>query len=160
MSKKIGVFVGSLRKDSINRKLARALVKEAPEGFEFEDIPIDQVPHFNQDLESNLPESVVALKRQIESMDGYIFVTPEYNRSFPGVLSNAIDWASRPYGQNSFAGKPAMVAGASIGSISSAMAQQHLRNSLVFVDVYVKIGRASSRERRMMYEDDVLAKET
>lgn len=134
MSHKVAVFVGSLRDESINRKLAEAFIRLAPDTLEFEYVPIDEVPHYDQDLETDPPESVVRLKERIEAADALLFVTPEYNRSVPGVLKNAIDWASRPYGQNSFAGKPAMVSGASIGSISSAVAQQHLRIILAYVD--------------------------
>jgi chromate reductase len=136
MSKyQIAVVVGSLRKDSFNRKLADAIVKLAPPEFSFQQVQIGDLPLYNQDDEANQSESVKRLKNEIKSAHGILFVTPEYNRSIPGVLKNAIDNASRPYGQNAWAGKPAGVIGASIGAIGTAMAQQHLRNVLVFLDV-------------------------
>lgn len=128
---KIAVVVGSLRKDSCNKKLGRALEKLARDKWdsemEFVFVDIGALPLFNQDLEANVPASVTKLKNDIESADGVLFITPEYNRSIPGVLKNAIDWASRPYGQNSWAGKPAAICGASPGGIGTAVAQNHLR---------------------------------
>jgi chromate reductase, NAD(P)H dehydrogenase (quinone) len=136
MSKyKIAVIVGSLRKDSFNRKLANAIVKLAPAEFSFQQVQINDLPLYNQDDDVNQAESVKRLKNEIKDAQGLLFVTPEYNRSIPGILKNAIDHASRPYGQNAWAGKPAGVLGASIGVIGSAMAQQHLRNVLAFLDV-------------------------
>ncbi|MCE5263945.1 MAG: NAD(P)H-dependent oxidoreductase [Deltaproteobacteria bacterium] len=136
MSKyKIAVIVGSLRKDSLNRKLANAIVKLAPSEFTFRQVRIDDLPLYNQDDDLNQAESVKRLKNEIKDAQGLLFVTPEYNRSIPGVLKNAIDHASRPYGQNSWAGKPAGILGVSIGVIGTAMAQQHLRNVLSFLDV-------------------------
>jgi len=136
MSKyKIAVIVGSLRKDSFNRKLANAIVKFAPSEFTFQQVRIDDLPLYNQDEDMNQAESVKRLKNEIKNAQGLLFITPEYNRSIPGVLKNAIDNASRPYGQNIWAGKPAGVLGASIGVIGTAMAQQHLRNVLAFLDV-------------------------
>ncbi len=136
MSKtKVAVFVGSLRKDSINKKLAKAVEKLMPEGYEFDYVRIDNLPLYNQDFDADYPVEAKRLKQQIEAADAVLFVTPEYNRSVPGVLKNAIDIASRPWGTNSFAGKPGAVIGASIGPISTAIAQQHLRGSLTFVDV-------------------------
>ena len=136
MSKyKIAVIVGSLRKDSFNHKLANAIVKLAPPEFSFEQAQIGDLPLYNQDDDANQAESVKRLKNKIKGAQGILFVTPEYNRSIPGVLKNAIDNASRPYGQNVWAGKPAGVIGASIGVIGTAMAQQHLRNVLAFLDV-------------------------
>jgi chromate reductase len=134
---KIAVFVGSLRKDSYNRKLARAVEKLAPEGFMFEHIRIDDLPLYSQDFDAAYPPPAARLKKDIESADAVLFVTPEYNRSIPGVLKNAIDIASRPWGTNSFAGRPGAVIGASIGAVGSALAQQHLRNVLAYVDVPV-----------------------
>jgi chromate reductase, NAD(P)H dehydrogenase (quinone) len=131
----IAVVVGSLRKDSINRKLAGALVKLAPPEFSFRQLEIGDLPLYNQDNDPNPPESVRRLKAEITAASGLIFVTPEYNRSIPGVLKNALDNASRPYGQNAWAGKPAGVLGASIGTIGTAVAQQHLRNVLAYLDV-------------------------
>ncbi len=135
MSMKIAVLVGSLRKESINRKLAHALEKLAEGRLAFEYIEIGDLPLFNQDHEREYPPAAVKMKEQIASSDGVLFVTPEYNRSVPGVLKNAIDIASRPYGTNAFAGKPGAVIGTSMGAISTALAQQHLRNMCVFLDI-------------------------
>ena len=132
---RIAVLVGSLRKDSFNRKLALALACMAPETFTFEHLRIDDLPLFNQDHENQPSEPVKRLKAGIVSSQGLLFVTPEYNRSMPGVLKNAIDQASRPYGQSAWAGKPAGVIGCSIGAIGTALAQQHLRNTLAYLDV-------------------------
>ena len=131
----IAVVVGSLRKDSFNRKLASAIIKLAPSEFLFKQVKIDDLPLYNQDDDANQAESVKRLKNEIKGAQGLMFVTPEYNRSMPGVLKNAIDHASRPYGQNVWAGKPAGILGCSIGVIGTAMAQQHLRNVLSFLDV-------------------------
>jgi chromate reductase len=130
----IAVVVGSLRKDSFNRKLANAIVKLAPPEFSFKQVEIGDLPLYNQDDDANPGPSVKRLKGEIAAAQGLLFVTPEYNRSMPGVLKNAIDHASRPYGQNAWAGKPAGVLGASIGAIGTAMAQQHLRNVLAYLD--------------------------
>ena len=136
MSKyQIAVVVGSLRKDSFNRKLADAIVRLAPPEFSFQQVQINDLPLYNQDDDANPAESVKRLKNEIKSAQGILFVTPEYNRSIPGVLKNAIDHASRPYGQNVWAGKPAGVIGISIGVIGTAMSQQHLRNVLAFLDM-------------------------
>jgi len=131
----IAVVVGSLRKDSINRKLANALVKLAPPQFSFQQLEIGDLPLYNQDHDANPSAPVQRLKAEITAASGLLFVTPEYNRSIPGVLKNALDNASRPYGQNAWAGKPAGVLGASPGTIGTAMAQQHLRNVLAYLDV-------------------------
>lgn len=133
----IAVVVGSLRKDSFNRKLARALEKRAPQDLKLAQLEIGDLPLYNQDDDSRQADSVQRLKGAIRAADGVIFVTPEYNRSVPGVLKNAIDHASRPYGQNAWAGKPAGVIGMSIGAIGTALAQQHLRNSLAYLDMAV-----------------------
>lgn len=136
MSKyKIAVLVGSLRRDSFNRKLASAVVKLAPAEFIFEQVQIGDLPLYDQDDDANPAASVRRLKEQVAAAQGLLFVTPEYNRSIPGVLKNAIDHASRPYGQSAWAGKPAGVLGASVGAIGTAMAQQHLRNVLAYLDV-------------------------
>jgi chromate reductase, NAD(P)H dehydrogenase (quinone) len=135
MSKyQIAVVVGSLRKDSFNRKLASAIAKLAPVEFSFKQVKIDDLPLYSQDDDAHQAESVVRLKDEIKVAHGIIFVTPEYNRSIPGVLKNAIDHASRPYGQSVWAGKPAGVLGVSVGAIGSALAQQHLRNILAYLD--------------------------
>jgi chromate reductase len=131
----IVVVVGSLRRDSFNRRLADAVVKLAPSEFSFDQLQIDDLPLYNQDDDGNPAEPVKRLKNQISAAQGLLFVTPEYNRSIPGVLKNAIDHASRPYGQNAWGGKPAGVLGASIGATGTAMAQQHLRNVLAYLDV-------------------------
>jgi len=131
----IAVVVGSLRRDSLNRQLATALAKLAPQGFSFQTVEIGDLPLYNQDHDVNPAPEVTRLKQQIAAADGLMFVTPEYNRSIPGVLKNALDHASRPYGQNAWAGKPAGVIGVSIGAIGTAMAQQHLRNILAYLDV-------------------------
>ena len=131
----IAVIVGSLRKDSFNRKLAGALVKLAPAEFSFRQLQIGDLPLYNQDDDASPAESVKRLKNEIKAAHGLLFVTPEYNRSIPGVLKNAIDHASRPYGQSAWAGKPAGMLGASVGAIGTAMAQQHLRNILAYLDV-------------------------
>ena len=135
MATKVAVFVGSLRKDSFNRQLATAIEKLAPEGFSFDHVRIDDLPLYNQDFDGAYPAECARLKRAVEAADALLFVTPEYNRSLPGVLKNAIDIASRPWGTNSFAGKPAGVIGISIGQIGTALAQQHLRNILAYLDV-------------------------
>ena len=132
---KIAVVIGSLRKDSFNRKLALAIANLAPEDFTFEHVRIDDLPLYNQDDDANQAPSVKRLKADIAGSQGLLFVTAEYNRSMPGVLKNAIDHASRPYGQSVWAGKPAGVIGASIGSIGTALSQQHLRNVLAYLDV-------------------------
>jgi chromate reductase len=132
---KIGVIIGSLRKESFNRKLALALAALAPEGFTFEHLRIDDLPLYNQDEDGNQAASVRRLKSEIAACQGVLFITPEYNRSFPGVLKNAIDNASRPYGQSAWAGKPAGVIGVSVGAIGTALAQQHLRNVLAYLDM-------------------------
>ena len=132
---RIAVVVGSLRKDSLNRKLATALAKLAPAEFSFHPVRIDDLPLYDQDDDNAQIESVKRLKQDIVSAQGLLFVTPEYNRSIPGVLKNAIDHASRPYGQSVWAGKPAGVLGVSIGAMGTAMAQQHLRNILAYLDV-------------------------
>ena len=131
----IAVIVGSLRKDSFNRKLATALAKLAPPEFSFKQVKIDDLPLYNQDDDARPAEAVKRLKAEITAARGLLFVTPEYNRSIPGVLKNAIDHASRPYGQSVWGGKPAGVIGVSVGAIGTAMAQQHLRNMLAYLDV-------------------------
>ena len=131
----IAVIVGSLRKDSFNRKLATGLARLAPADFRFTQVRLDDLPLYNQDDDGQQAASVLRLKGEIKAAQGLLFVTPEYNRSIPGVLKNAIDHASRPYGQSAWAGKPAGVIGASVGAIGTAMAQQHLRNVLAYLDV-------------------------
>lgn len=132
---RIAVLVGSLRKASFNRQLANALPKLAPDNFSFHQAEIGDLPLYNQDDDSSPHPTVTGLKAAIKESQGLLFVTPEYNRSIPGVLKNAIDHASRPYGQSAWAGKPAGVIGVSVGAIGTAMAQQHLRNVLAYLDV-------------------------
>lgn len=132
---KIAVIVGSLRKESINRKLAGALAKLAPAGFTFNELSIGDLPLYNQDDDGSPADTVKRLKGAIADSQALLFVTPEYNRSIPGVLKNALDHASRPYGKNAWAGKPAGVIGASPGAIGTAVAQQHLRTILAYLDV-------------------------
>lgn len=131
----VGVVVGSLRRESFNRKLANGVIRLGPPDFAFRELAIGDLPLYNQDDDRNQPEPVKRLKSEIRSMQGILFVTPEYNRSVPGVLKNALDSASRPYGDSAWAGKPAGVMGASPGAISTAVAQQHLRISLGYLDM-------------------------
>jgi len=131
----IAVIVGSLRRDSFNRKLAQAIVKLAPGDFAFKQLAIADLPLYNQDDDAHPSAAVVRFKAELASCQGLLFVTAEYNRSIPGVLKNAIDQGSRPYGQSAWAGKPAGVLGVSVGAIGTAMAQQHLRNVLAYLDV-------------------------
>ena len=132
-SYKVAVMVGSLRRESLNRQLAGALAKLAPSDFSFDVMKIDDIPLYNQDVETTPAEPVKRLKAAIRAAHGVIFVTPEYNRSIPGVLKNAIDQASRPYGDSAWSGKPAGVVGISVGQIGTAIAQQHLRNVLAYL---------------------------
>lgn len=132
---KIAVVVGSLRKDSFNRKLALALAHLAPQEFTFQHLEIGDLPLYNQDDDGHQAASVLRLKSEISAAQGLLFITPEYNRSIPGVLKNAIDHASRPYGQSAWGGKPAGVIGVSVGAIGTATAQQHLRNVLAYLDM-------------------------
>ena len=131
----IAVIVGSLRKDSFNRKLASGIAKLAPAGFTFKQLEIGDLPLYNQDDDASQAAPVKRLKAEILAAQGLLFVTPEYNRSIPGVLKNALDHASRPYGQSAWAGKPGGVLGASVGAAGTSMAQQHLRNILAYLDV-------------------------
>jgi len=135
MKHRIGLIVGSLRRDSFNRRLAEALRRLAPPSLEFHEVAIGDLPLYNQDDDGNPHENVRRLKAEVKAADGLVFVTPEYNRSIPGVLKNALDHASRPYGQSVWAGKPAGVLGVSVGLSGTAMAQQHLRNILAYLDM-------------------------
>jgi chromate reductase, NAD(P)H dehydrogenase (quinone) len=128
----VGYFVGSLAKGSINRLLAKALIKSAPAGLEFHEIEFRNLPLYSYDYDADYPPVAREYKAAIAKADAVMFVTPEYNRSIPGGLKNAIDWASRPYGQNSFARKPSAVIGTSPGAIGTAIAQQQLRSVLSF----------------------------
>jgi chromate reductase, NAD(P)H dehydrogenase (quinone) len=128
----VGYFIGSLSSASLNRRLSRALVRLAPPGLEMTEIPFKDLPLYSPDYETDYPAVAQALKNAIASADAVLFVTPEYNRSIPGGLKNALDWASRPYGKNSFARKPSAVIGTSPGKIGTAIGQQHLRSILGF----------------------------
>ena len=128
----VGYFVGSLSKDSINRKLARALVDLAPKTLRLSEIPYGELPLYNRDFDAAYPPVAQKLKDDLAAVDAVLFVTPEYNRSIPGALKNAIDFASRPYGQNSFSRKPSGIIGTSPGKIGTAVGQQHLRSILAF----------------------------
>lgn len=142
---------GSLRRDSFNRATLRAAQELAPEGSKIETFELDGLPGFNQDDEGHPPAKVVELKQRIRSADAILFVTPEYNYSVPGVLKNAIDWASRPYGDSAWNGKPVAVMGASVGGFGTARAQHHLRQMFVFLNMHpvnqpeVMIGSAAKR---------------
>jgi chromate reductase, NAD(P)H dehydrogenase (quinone) len=142
---------GSLRQGSYNRAALRAAIELVPEGATLDVFELHGIPGFNQDDESNPPPQVVELKRRIREADALLFVTPEYNYSVPGVLKNAIDWASRPYGDSAWSGKPAAIMGASPGNIGTARAQYHLRQIFVFLNIFpinqpeVMIGNAATR---------------
>jgi chromate reductase len=138
----IAVIVGSNRRDSINRKLARALARLGTGKFEASFVRIDDLPMYNQDNEANLPAEVGRFKQEIARADGVVFVTPEHDRSIPALLKNAIDWGARPYGTGVWADKPAFITGTSPGAIGSALAQQHLRNILVSLGAILLGGEA------------------
>ena len=135
MAYRIASFVGSLRRESFNRQFAEALVALAPADFSFDFLEIGDLPLYNQDDDGNQAASVKRLKQQVRDAQGVLFVTPEYNRSLPGVLKNAIDNASRPYGDSAWAGKPAGIVGVSVGAIGTACAQQALRDVLAYLDM-------------------------
>jgi chromate reductase len=153
MSRPVSILgiAGSLRRESYNRATLRAATELVPEGATIEIFELDDIPGFNQDAEQTPPASVVELKRKIREADAILFVTPEYNYSVPGVLKNAIDWASRPYGDSAWNGKPAAIMGASVGTIGTARAQYHLRQMMVFLNMFpinqpeVMIGNAHER---------------
>ena len=128
----VGYFVGSLASNSINRMLSRALIRLAPPDLQFVEIPIKDLPLYSQDYDADFPPEARAMKDAIASVDAVLFVTPEYNRGIPGSLKNAIDWASRPWGTNSFEHKPSAFIGASPGKIGTAVAQQNLHSALSF----------------------------
>jgi len=128
----VGYFVGSLAKNSINRKLAKALVRLAPPELTLTEIRFDELPHYSWDYDADYPPVARAFKTSLAAVDAILFVTPEYNRSIPGALKNAIDWGSRPWGQNSFTRKPCAIIGTSPGKIGTAVAQSHLRSILAF----------------------------
>jgi len=144
-------IAGSLRKASYNRAALRATAELLPADAELDVFDLDGIPGFSEDLEQNPPAQVVELKKRIRAADAILFVTPEYNYSVPGVLKNAIDWASRPYGDSAWNGKPAAIMGASVGALGTARAQYHLRQIMVFLNMFpinqpeVMIGNAAAR---------------
>lgn len=138
----VAIIVGSNRRESINRKLAQALAKLGADRFDATMVRIDNLPLFNQDNEANLPPEVVRYKDELSRAEGVLIVTPEHNRSIPTVLKNAVDWGARPYGRNSWAGKPAFITGTSPGAIGSAIAQQHLRSVMVSLGTILLGGEA------------------
>ena len=144
-------IAGSLRKDSFNRGVLRAAAELVPDNAEIDIFELDGIPAFNQDDEKSPPQKVAEMKQKVREADAILFVTPEYNYSIPGVLKNAIDWASRPYGDSAWAGKPAAIMGASVGAIATARAQYHLRQVMVFLDMHplnhpeVMIGNCSDK---------------
>ena len=164
---RVGYIIGSLSTDSINRTLAKALIRLAPSQLAFVEIPIGALPLYNRDFDNDYPQAGRALKDAIAAVDAVLFVTPEYNRGIPGCLKNAIDWASRPHGTNSFAHKPSAVIGASPGKIGTAVGQQSLRIVLGFCDsplmaapeaylqftpgLITEAGRSPTREPRSSY---------
>jgi NAD(P)H-dependent FMN reductase len=135
MTYKIAVVVGSIRRDSFNKKLAHALVSLAPADFSFEFLDIASLPLYSQDYDGDFPEVARTMKQKISEANGLLFVTPEYNRSIPGVLKNALDWGSRPWGQSAWSDTPGAVIGTSPGATGTALAQAHLRNVLAYLDV-------------------------
>ena len=135
MALKIAVVVGSLRRDSFNKQLAHALVSLAPSDFSFEFLDIGSLPLYSQDYDSDFPEAARTLKQKIADANGLLIVTPEYNRSIPGVLKNALDWGSRPWGQSAWGGKPGAIIGTSVGAIGTAIAQSHLRGVCAYLDM-------------------------
>ena len=149
---KVGYLVGSLAKASINRKLATALAKLAPPELALAEIPIGELPLYSYDYDSDYPEVARRFKQAIADVDAVLFVTPEYNRSIPGALKNAIDFASRPYGQNSFSRKPSAVIGTSPGAIGTALAQQHLRTLLA----YCNSPQLGAMEAYVQYKDGMV----
>lgn len=148
----VGYLIGSIAKESINRKLANAMFKLAPEQLRFREIRYDDLPLYSYDYDADYPEAGRRLKREIEASDAILIVTPEYNRSIPGCLKNALDWASRPWGTNSFARIPSGVVGTSPGSIGTAVGQQHLRTILGFLDS----PQMNSPEAYIQFKDGML----
>jgi len=162
MTYKVGYFVGSLATASINRLLAKALVRLAPAQLEMTEIAFKDLPLYSYDYDTNYPSVATEFKNAIAAVDAVLFVTPEYNRSIPGALKNAIDWASRPYGKNAFTRKPSAVIGASPGKIGTAVAQQHLRSILAFcnsplmnsIEAYIQF------ERGLITEDGTVTNQS
>ena len=151
----VGYLVGSLATNSINRRLARALASCAPAELQLTEIPFKDLPLYSYDYDENYPPVATAFKEAIAAVDGVLFVTPEYNRSIPGGLKNAIDWASRPYGKNAFARKPSAIIGTSPGKIGTAIAQQHLRSILSFCNSPLM----NSIEAYIQFEDGLIGED-
>jgi chromate reductase len=137
MSRKVAVFAGSLRKDAYSRKVAKEFMALAPEGYQMEILEIGQLPLYNQDLDENPPKEWVDFRNRVREFDAFVFVTPEYNRSVPAALKNALDVGSRPAGQSVWGGKPAVVLSSSTGQYGGFGANHHLRQSFVFLDIQV-----------------------
>jgi chromate reductase, NAD(P)H dehydrogenase (quinone) len=151
---RIAVIVGSNRRESINRKYAHAFAKLGADKFDATFVKIDDLPMFNQDLEANLPAEVVRFKDEIARADGVLFVTPEHNRSMPTVLKNAVDWGARPFGKNSWAGKPGFITGTSPGAIGTALAQVHLRTVLIGLGMILLGGEAYITFKPNLFDDN------
>lgn len=152
---RVGYFIGSLSSTSVNRILSKALIRVAPDDLEFVEIPIRDLPLYSPDYDADYPPEARALKDALASVEAVLFVTPEYNRSIPGALKNAIDWASRPWGQNSFDHMPTAVIGASIGQIGTALAQQSLRAVLSFCNAR----QMTAPEAYIQFSPDVFAED-
>jgi NAD(P)H-dependent FMN reductase len=135
MAYKIAVVVGSIRQGSFNKQLARAVESLAPADFEFEHLDIASLPPYSQDYDADYPQVALDFKQKVKEANAILFVTPEYNRSIPGVLKNAIDWASRPWGHSAWGGKPGAIIGTSVGAIGTAIAQSHLRGVCAYLDI-------------------------
>jgi len=131
------VLIGGISRESLNQRYFRAIEKRQPTSFSFTSFDISKLPYFSQDIENDPPKLVVEFKQKIQETEAVLFITPEYNRSFPGVLKNAIDWGSRPYGHNLWNNKPAAILGASIGNIGTFGAQHHLRQVFAYLNMYV-----------------------
>ena len=149
---KVGYLIGSLSSTSINRRLSTALIKLAPKELTLQEIPFRDLPPYSQDHDASYPAVAREFKQAIAASDAILFITPEFNRSIPGALKNAIDWASRPYGENAFSRKPAAVIGASIGTIGTALAQQSLRGVLAFCDA----PQMTNPEAYIHYQDGLI----
>jgi chromate reductase, NAD(P)H dehydrogenase (quinone) len=162
MAYHVAVVVGSLRRDSTNRHLAKALISLAPSDFTFEFLDIGALPLYSQDYDDDFPQVARDFKQQIQAANALLFVTPEYNRSIPGVLKNALDWGSRPWGHSVWGGKPGAVLGTSPGATGTALSQQHLRNVLAYLDVatlgqpemFIKHGAGQIDENGNISNDD------
>jgi chromate reductase len=152
---RVGYLVGSLARNSINRKLSRALTRLAPPELQLTEVPFVDLPHYSYDYDAAYPPAAAAFKTALAAVDAVLFVTPEYNRSIPGALKNAIDWASRPYGKNSFARKPSAVIGTSPGKIGTAVGQQHLRSIMAFCNSPLM----NSIEAYIQFEKDLITDE-